>query len=1139
MKYKHIILFAALALITTASSAQIQFTAGINYESGVPSGAPSSTGSRLRVDLASGRIYQWSAANTTWRTLGQGIDIVAGCAAPAYTPGYAQSVFAVNGCNTPELYYYTGTQWKQVAGGGGGGATYYAGTGIDIDANDTISIDTVPRLIFYSDKTYSGGVGAMRWNSDDGTLDLGLKGGNVTLQLGQELVQPVKHATNGGLDNGKVVYITGSSGDNKKVLYARANSEATSANTLGLMTETVTGGNKGFCTTFGLVRNINTSNLTEGGAVWLSKDTAGAMTAVRPEAPNHGVFIGFCVRKHASTGVIFVNVQNGYELNELHNVHVPSPSNNQALVYKSGNSRWEAMTIDTSSTNEGKLQGFKPSNNLYYDINTNTSGGTPITLYRGTGIGFDGTGGSPDGGSLTINNTGDLSEFNEGTLGVGAGSSTTAVISSNTSGANGVTIAAGNGMSISETTSSNGGTITVTALDSLATNEGTLGVGAGSSTTAVINSNTSGASGVTITAGGGISVSETTSSNGGNITLTATDGSVTNEGKLSTRLNTGADVWIRSNTSTSDDIGIVAGTGVTISGINSSSGGQIVVSSPAQTIDTFSVSGSTLSLSLSGDSQPAKTVTLPGGGGGGTPAGNTGEVQFNNSGFFGASSNLFWNAANNIFNIGGSSLDPDRLNITASSTIENLVDLANVATTATLSAGWSGSSFATGYTHSSGTTTLVANTSTVIGLNYKINYTIQNRTSGSITINIGGYTSPTITSSGSYTTGGVVINTNALTVTPTNDFNGTVILSLTPIGLKPLIIFRKSNLSNVYEFRVSQNASNFLLGQYAGAGITTGSNNYIIGNSSGVSITTGTNNITVGNNSLQRISNQSFNTGIGNFSLQSSTGTNNIGIGYQAAYTSSSGSNFVAIGSSSSYWNNGGSGFISIGKDAAQQNVAGNNYIAIGISAAQSAVGGGNSFYFGNGVYIGSNVLATSGTSGSYTTNETVIGNSASGLGNNSTVIGNASTTRTHFFGNTTIGGTTAAAFTPLARLHVLASGALSGADAFIVQNSTPSTLFDIENNGKITYWATNTAAGTTAVQTINRPSGTINIAAGESSKVVNNSLCTTSSIVLPVMRTNDATALIDSVVPGNGSFTIYLTAAAAAETSVGFFIIN
>lgn len=393
MKYKHIIPFALFVLIASVASAQIQFTAGINYESGVPSGAPSSTGSRLRVDLAAGRIYQWSASNSTWRTLGQGIDIVAGCAAPAYTPGYAQSTFAVNGCSTPELYYYTGTQWKQIAGSGG--ATYIAGTGIDIDANDTISIDTVPRLIFFSDQTYSGGIGALRWNDTDGTLDLGLKGGNVTLQVGQELNQLVKHADNSGLTEGKVVYITGSSGDNKTVRYARADAEATSANTFGLMTETVTGGNKAFCTTFGLVRDINTSNLAEGKAVWLSKDTAGAMTGVRPTAPNHAVFIGFCVKAHATTGSVFVNVQNGYELDELHNVYVPSPTNGQVLTYVSGNSRWEAATVaDQSATNE--LQTLSVASNT---ATLSNSGGS-VTI-AGGGINTVGTAGS----TITVTGT--------------------------------------------------------------------------------------------------------------------------------------------------------------------------------------------------------------------------------------------------------------------------------------------------------------------------------------------------------------------------------------------------------------------------------------------------------------------------------------------------------------------------------------------------------------------------------------------------------------------------------------------------------------------------------------------------------------------------------------------------------------
>ncbi len=92
---------------------------------------------------------------------------------------------------------------------------------------------------------------------------------------------------------------------------------------------------------------------------------------------------------------------------------------------------------------------------------------------------------------------------------------------------------------------------------------------------------------------------------------------------------------------------------------------------------------------------------------------------------------------------------------------------------------------------------------------------------------------------------------------------------------------------------------------------------------------------------------------------------------------------------------------------------------------------------------------------------------------------------------------------------------------------------------GKQVYDTTITPAGTNGAQTINKPSGTVNFAAGSTSLVVTNSLCSTSSIVLAVVRTNDATAEIKNVVPAAGSFTITLNAAATAATSVGFFIIN
>lgn len=92
---------------------------------------------------------------------------------------------------------------------------------------------------------------------------------------------------------------------------------------------------------------------------------------------------------------------------------------------------------------------------------------------------------------------------------------------------------------------------------------------------------------------------------------------------------------------------------------------------------------------------------------------------------------------------------------------------------------------------------------------------------------------------------------------------------------------------------------------------------------------------------------------------------------------------------------------------------------------------------------------------------------------------------------------------------------------------------------GKQSYDFTNTATGTTGNQTINKPSGTVNFAAGASALTVTNNLCTTASIIHAVVRTNDATATLKNVVPAAGSFTINLAAAATAETSVGFFIIN
>lgn len=183
-------------------------------------------------------------------------------------------------------------------------------------------------------------VGKLTWNDTDGTLEFGLKGGNVTLQIGQEQVVRVRNTEANTITDGQAVYITGSTGSHLNVLLAQANGEATSSKTLAVVTEHITHNSTGFATTSGLVRDLNTSALTEGAAVWLSATTPGGLTTTRPSPPNHAVLIGWCVRQHASNGVIFVHIQNGYELDELHDIKLTNLQNGQALVYDAAQGLW-------------------------------------------------------------------------------------------------------------------------------------------------------------------------------------------------------------------------------------------------------------------------------------------------------------------------------------------------------------------------------------------------------------------------------------------------------------------------------------------------------------------------------------------------------------------------------------------------------------------------------------------------------------------------------------------------------------------------------------------------------------------------------------------------------------------------------
>jgi hypothetical protein len=149
--------------------------------------------------------------------------------------------------------------------------------------------------------------GLMYWNEDDGTLNIGMKGSNVNLQVGQEQLLRAQNAEGASITNGSAVRISAAASAQPRVVLIN-NTEEISPCTIAIATETVANNQFGFFCTNGLVRDINTSGLTEGQIVYLGA-TDGTLTNTIPTAPSQVIKIGYCLRQHATEGVLLVSIQ--------------------------------------------------------------------------------------------------------------------------------------------------------------------------------------------------------------------------------------------------------------------------------------------------------------------------------------------------------------------------------------------------------------------------------------------------------------------------------------------------------------------------------------------------------------------------------------------------------------------------------------------------------------------------------------------------------------------------------------------------------------------------------------------------------------------------------------------------------------
>lgn len=202
---------------------------------------------------------------------------------------------------------------------GGTGATTAAGARANLEAaksganSDIISmsgitggISTPNYLDFDTTPSYTDQTGRIGWNDVDQTLNIGMDYG-VVQQVGEETYARVGNTTGVDIPNGTVVGFAGATSDALLVAPYLADGSSPTLYILGIMTHDLPdSGEKGYCTTWGFVRGLDTSGFSAGDILYASPSVAGALTNVKPTAPDNVIPIAACVTSDATAGVIFV-----------------------------------------------------------------------------------------------------------------------------------------------------------------------------------------------------------------------------------------------------------------------------------------------------------------------------------------------------------------------------------------------------------------------------------------------------------------------------------------------------------------------------------------------------------------------------------------------------------------------------------------------------------------------------------------------------------------------------------------------------------------------------------------------------------------------------------------------------------------
>jgi hypothetical protein len=313
-----------------------------------------------------------------------------------------------------------------VSGGGGSGdvvgpasATDNAITRFDTTTgkliqNSVVTIDDTGNTSGILSQQFSDGssvalaAGKIWYNSSTGSWNVGMGGGNITQQIGEELFIYGKASAAITDSPLQIIYHTGTVGASGVVTFAPTITGITNANDIiGVATESLAHNDFGRITTYGLVRGITTNGSAFGetwaddDAIWYNPVT-GNPTNIQPVAPYIKVQVGLVVKAGSGgSGSFQVGISKGSTLGGTDsNVLFGTLANNNLIAYDNAAGYWKNVTSSslglgtvTSVSGTGTVSGLTLSGTV-------TSSGN-LTL-GGAITGFAASGANTDITSVTL-----------------------------------------------------------------------------------------------------------------------------------------------------------------------------------------------------------------------------------------------------------------------------------------------------------------------------------------------------------------------------------------------------------------------------------------------------------------------------------------------------------------------------------------------------------------------------------------------------------------------------------------------------------------------------------------------------------------------------------------------------------------